>query len=201
MAPRRVGKQLSPSMEPDSKLLAEKKPDWRVAIDFGTTFTTIDFMRGDWTSDMIETIEGFPGDHHPTRSGTQVPTVIWYTNSGQPEQVETSTKQRNAQESAPSPVFYGYQVAKKLELTEDMDTISSGIVSKPKLLLDKSPQHKKLRKTLTDVLRQLKEDKLIRKEEDVIERLLACFLQCTNSILERDHHFRGSDTGKLHLLN
>lgn len=54
------------------------KPNIRIAIDFGTTFTTIAFIKGDYgKDDDIATVGAFPGQMLVGRNGMQVPTEIW----------------------------------------------------------------------------------------------------------------------------
>lgn len=53
----------------------EPAPDFRIAIDFGTTFTAVAFNKANDTT-KIYTIGQFPEDPHPGLNGTQVPTEI-----------------------------------------------------------------------------------------------------------------------------
>jgi hypothetical protein len=52
--------------------------DWRLCIDFGTTFTTIAYIKGNGEVADIYTIEGFSGDPMLGRDGTGVPTESLY---------------------------------------------------------------------------------------------------------------------------
>ncbi|KAF2025869.1 hypothetical protein EK21DRAFT_103649 [Setomelanomma holmii] len=142
---------------------------WSVAIDFGTTFTTIAFKKGDWSAEMVLTVEGFLVIDIPVAT-------------------ELRDIQHDQYGTATPPMLYGYQITRKLEASEQMGN-KSGIVTKAKLLLDESPQLRQLRKALTEVLKLLKKEKLIKKDEDVIELLLVCFLQHTKKILAHDYGF------------
>jgi hypothetical protein len=53
-------------------------PDIRIAIDFGTTFTTVAFIKGGYAkTNDIATVGAFPGQICIGRNGMQVPTEIW----------------------------------------------------------------------------------------------------------------------------
>jgi len=171
---------------------AQHVPDFRVAIDFGTTFTTIAFIKGNGAMSKALTIEEFPDDPIMARNGTQVPTEIWYLSEKtvKPTIIKKGRARKGVPPIAPN-VLYGYEIIRRLE-TPEGDPLrvaykNTGHVTKPKLLLDDTPQLLPLRKDLTDVLSQLKEDGLIHKDEDVIEQLLYCFLRHTKEMLERDH--------------
>jgi hypothetical protein len=192
MARRRVPEHnLSASPEPSSESNTKKEPDFRVATDFGTTMTTIAFtIRG---RDEVFTIEEFPGDKCNHRNGTQVPTEIWYLSDS--KRATPGAKQRPEGTN----VLYGYEIIRRLELPEDSPLRvaykDSGLVTKPKLLLDDSAQVVDMRKSLMDVLNHLKKERLIKKDEDVIERLLVCYLKHTKSVLERDHGLNDDSKG------
>ena len=169
------------------------RPNYRVAIDFGTTFTTVAFVRchvSDEEKSVVLTVEEFPGDRCVGRNGTQVPTEIWYL----------SEKEGAARNNAVQNVLYGYEITRRLEVPE-VDPLRSaykttGLVSKPKLLLDENPLLSDLRENVLDVIQQLKKDRLIKKNEEVIEHLLVCFLKHTKSVLQRDHGLTNSSIGK-----
>jgi hypothetical protein len=172
-------------------------PDFRIAIDFGTTFTTIAFVNYKRSKEVF-TIEEFPEDDCNHRNGTQVPTEIWYSSDNKGR---TSTRARNSE--IPE-ALYGYEVTRRLELP-DKDPLrvaykNSGLVSKPKLLLDDNAHVSELRKNLMVVLHQLKEDHVIRRYEDVIEHLLVCFLKHTKSVLQRDHKLSHDSEGTSWLI-
>jgi hypothetical protein len=131
---------------------AHDVPDFRIAIDFGTTFTTIAFTKRNEIQSDVLTIEEFPGDRCVGRNGTQVPTEIWYSSSNMSNTAKVATKVAT---EAPS-VLYGYEVTRRLELPES-DPLrahyqESGIVTKPKLLLDDNTHLGGLRKNLKEVL-------------------------------------------------
>jgi hypothetical protein len=161
---------------------ANKTPHFRVSIDFGTTFTTVAFIKSDG-SKKVNTIEEFPGDRCLGVNGTQVPTEIWYSTD------------KNAS------VLYGYEITRRLELPESdpqRDKYEdSGRITKPKLLLDDSAHLIHLRKALLGDVRQLKQKGLVKKNEEVIEHLLTCFLKHTKSVLKRDHALDSQSKGEL----
>jgi hypothetical protein len=84
----RVEHQLSSSPDLRAKMTSKKQassngaaaaqvvPDFRVAIDFGTTFTSIAFVRGNGSE--VLTVAQFPGDDDMGRNHNQVPIEIQY---------------------------------------------------------------------------------------------------------------------------
>ncbi|KAF1911303.1 hypothetical protein BDU57DRAFT_507169 [Ampelomyces quisqualis] len=150
----------------------KKSPHFRIAIDFGTTFTTIAFIKCGGSKKVL-TVEEWPGARNFGTNGTQVPTEMWY-----------STEKTY-------PILYGYEITRRLELPE-ADPLrcgyeSIGLITKPKLLLDKSAHLEPIRKALMGGIRQLKKKGVVKKSEDVVEHLLTCFLKHVKSVLERDH--------------
>jgi hypothetical protein len=167
-------------------------PDFRVAIDFGTTFTAIAFTHSKQTKPRTYTMEEFPGDRLAGRNGTQVPTEIWYSAGN-------STRKKGPRSRADMTVLYGYEVVRQLEFPPTENSFpsytKSGLISKPKLLLDDNAHFHDLRKPLVDVLNQLKKSKAIFKDEDVITDLLTCFLDHTKYVLSRDWNYDSKSTG------
>jgi hypothetical protein len=188
---------LSVSPVPDlTANLTRSVPDWYLCINFGTTFTTIAYIRGIGEAAEIFTVEGFPGDRLMGRNGTQVPTEIQYLTK----------KDDNATDDAPaSKILHGYEISRRLELTEldpaRADYIDVGDVKKSKLLLDHSSHLKGLRSDLLQILDQLKAAKNIKKNEDVIRDLIVNFLKQTKEVLERDDGFQNGDTGKYYRIH
>jgi hypothetical protein len=206
----RVEHQLSSSPDLRAKMTSKKQassngaaaaqvvPDFRVAIDFGTTFTSIAFVRGNGSE--VLTVAQFPGDDDMGRNHNQVPTEIQYLDEVN-RILPTATAQKSkAKNLVKSEVLYGYEVTRYLEIP-DNDPLrtafkNTGHASKPKLLLDDSERLEEMRNDLMAVLKQLKSDQLIQKNEDVIVRLIECFLQHTRMVLERDHNLSASSKGK-----
>jgi hypothetical protein len=169
-------------------------PDFRVAIDFGTTFTTIAFTNCKRGNDVY-TIEGFPGDRLPGRNGTQVPTEILYLSDS-----EDAAAGKTPECEIPK-ALCGYEIERRLELPED-DPVHVACknrvqVTKSKLLLDDSAHLRDLKKSLQDVLQKLKNDRIIKKNEDVIRHLLIYFLNHTKYVLERNHCFNDASKGRV----
>jgi hypothetical protein len=182
-----------------------KVPDWRLAIDFGTTHTTIAFIRGDLTTkENIFTIEGFPGDRRQDRVGTQVPTEILYltTQSGSDYvAAEKKTASKIAsKKNAMKPVLYGYEITRLIELPgydpERADYKPARHVTRPKLLLDNSAHLEHLRTKLMAVLKGLTTDGTIKKNEDVIRDFLVCYFQHTKHALKRDFNVKPDSNSK-----
>ncbi|KAH7396896.1 hypothetical protein DE146DRAFT_57787 [Phaeosphaeria sp. MPI-PUGE-AT-0046c] len=169
----------------------QDKPDFRVAIDFGTTYTTIAFSKDDGVKNIF-TIEEFPGDNRVGSNGTQVPTELWYLT----ERVAITTK-KAIQTDTPN-ALYGYEIRRRLEMPERHALRSkykeSGIVTMPKLLLDDSAHLGGWKADLRAVLLQLRKERIIKKEVQVIEDLLSRLLRHTKSVLERDHGLTRTST-------
>jgi hypothetical protein len=198
----RAREQLAADMPPDfdlpvssaETLRASSEPDWRLAIDFGTTNTSIAVAVGTEISeipdDVLQSIGGFPGDRALDQKDTQVPTEIAYLSAENDNSVPLDAK-RN--------VLYGYMVKRTWDLPEgDIDKVGfhqEHRVCKMKLLLDPSTYTTGLRGALQRTLSELKDRALIQKNEDVITHLLKCFLQHTKHVLERDYGLSKRDTG------
>jgi hypothetical protein len=177
-----------------------EKLDFRIAIDFGTTFTTIAFTKGNELRSNVLTIEEFPGDRCVGRNGTQVPTEIWYLSNKKTEDSMGIIKSKAQKPIVGRDILYGYEIIRQLELPKgdhlhEMYT-ESGRISRPKLLLDDNAHLKDLRKDLVDALQQLKKNGLILNDEDIIRDLLVCFLTHTKSILAGDHGYSDNSKGK-----
>jgi hypothetical protein len=168
-------------------------PDFRVAIDFGTTFTTIAFVNYKRSKNVF-TIEEFPEDDCHDRNGTQVPTEIWYSSDNKGR---TFTR---AQDLESPEVLYGYEVTRRLELPDKDPSRfaykNSGLVSKPKLLLDDSDHVSELRKNLMVVLHQLKGDKKHTSRCSMTSSYFLMTLSHTKSVLQRDHMLSHDSKGK-----
>jgi hypothetical protein len=60
----------------------DQEPEWYVAIDFGTTFTTVAWYRRGSSTKTIYTVDNFPGEKQHHQSHRQIPTEIWYPQPG-----------------------------------------------------------------------------------------------------------------------
>lgn len=65
------------------------------------------------------------------------------------------------------------------------------------MLLDEEARHDGLRNSLKAVCDQLKKERIIEKDADIIERVLLCFLQHTKKTLEEIGRYDASSKGKL----
>lgn len=99
-------------------------------------------------------------------------------------------------------VLYGYEIQRRLELPESdglrTQYKDSGIVTKPKLLLDDNAHLGDLKADLRAVLQQLRAERVIKKETQVIEDLLSRLLGYTKFVLQRDHGLTKTSSGQLH---
>ncbi|KAF2178399.1 hypothetical protein K469DRAFT_731829 [Zopfia rhizophila CBS 207.26] len=149
--------------------------DFKVAIDFGTTFTTIAFVKQRSSEDQLRilTVENFPKDPAPSQLGKQVPTESWYPI--RPGKICQG-------------YLHGYEVYEQCRIPDSrVQYPSNSRVARMKLLLDNSPLTRKLRSGLEGTLQELKDNNLIKKDEDVIRDFLTVLLLHTRSELERKH--------------
>jgi hypothetical protein len=194
---------MSPDFEPpvssEETICASFVPDWRVAIDFGTTNTSIAVAAGsqirETPKNPLRSIGGFPGDRALDQKDMQVPTEIAYLSDDNDHAVSLDAK-RN--------VLYGYRVKRACKLPEgDIDRAGFHLdhrVRKMKLMLDPSTYTTSLRDDLKRTLFKLKHMGFIQKKEDVITDLLTCFLQHTKDVLERDYGLSERNTGMYNSL-
>lgn len=163
----------------------DKVYNYRIAIDFGTTFTSVAFIRTD--VQKVLTIENFPKDPAPDKNYTQVPTEIWYQHGAAKHAVPASA-------TSPLPeVKCGYEARDHMRLPDaeltELGYRSDGYVTKPKLLLDQSTHLQEIQGNLMSVVRQLESNHLIKNGEDIIERLITYYLEHTKRVLIRDNNY------------
>jgi hypothetical protein len=84
-----LGRQSKPQEQGNSSVSHTAKPscspdeEYKVAIDFGTTFTAVAFVLPGFDPENLHdilTIKKFPNDPFPSNEGRQVPTESWYPN-------------------------------------------------------------------------------------------------------------------------
>jgi molecular chaperone DnaK (HSP70) len=165
-------------------------PDWRVAIDFGTTNTAIAFSNVKMGNGIIHTLEDFPGDPNPERNGTQVPSEISF---------QANSSSGSVSLDADRNVLYGYQIRQVLELPDDHPERAGfdekHLIRKAKLLLDSSEYLATLKSQLVLNVNELKRRGFIERNEEVITDLLKCFLLHTKKTLQKDYGLHERDTG------
>lgn len=189
--PRPRIRDLSPSLERPLKRKATHEPkkgplpDFRVAIDFGTKFTSIACTKG---HGKPFTIHEFPDELEPSRTNMQVPTEILYLSS--------QTQGDLRKEDFAHTTLYGYEVQERRRQPKNNRDSRTEVacVTNAKLLLDKSYHIQSLKKTLQENLTILKKNGLITKPEDVIRDLLVCFFNKTKTFLHQYHGLRDDST-------
>jgi hypothetical protein len=193
------------------------QPEFRLAIDFGTTYTSITFVKGTGSEEHILNVGNFPGDRCLGRDGTQVPTEAVYLRSKSDSQDDPSVFRQTSQASLsqhtrqsrkrsipinvlPYKYIYGYEVHRFYELPDfDIDRRDYEAplhIRHMKLMLDKSPYVEDARKESMGVISQLMKYRVIENEYDVIRDLLASFFRHCKSSLEMDHGFKDCSSSK-----
>ena len=167
----------------------DNQPDFRLAIDFGTKFTSIACTMDKGTEGSIFIIEEFPNDPMPYMAGTQVPTEIAYLHK---------KTEQHGEEKVIRKVLYGYEIQSQRDHPDgDFYHFKEvGHITNVKLLLDKSSHLKYLKKSLMDMLKKLRTDGAVQKYEDVIYDLLVCYLRHTKDILQRRYGLLENSEGK-----
>lgn len=61
-----------------SQSSGSQPPDWYVAIDFGTNFTTVAWYRREMPIQHVQTVDNFPGETRLDQVNKQIPTELWY---------------------------------------------------------------------------------------------------------------------------
>ncbi|KAF2853307.1 hypothetical protein T440DRAFT_549037 [Plenodomus tracheiphilus IPT5] len=167
---RPLKRESAPASSPDTT------PEYRLAIDFGTKFTSVACSVRNGTP---FTIQEFPDDPQPGMLNMQVPTEILYlllhTDGAAIEGIPRHIK------------VYGYEIqARRTHPNSNEDGLEEiSHITNVKLLLDKTVHLRPLQKNLREKLRDLKIHKAISKNEDVISDLLTSYLQHTNSVLRQ----------------
>ncbi|KAF2656351.1 hypothetical protein K491DRAFT_656655 [Lophiostoma macrostomum CBS 122681] len=197
--------------------------DYKIAIDFGTTFSTVAYVCNDFNGsevNSIGTIDDFPKDSQSGQAGRQVPSESWYpacrlTEKRQQDK-HISSPVHNEDESANPRIddaifqldgdvvknyndaicpeyLHGWEVQEQLSTTT-LESFNDTRLSCIKLLLDESTVTHDLRTNLHDVVGHLKRNNVINKFEDVIQDYLTVLLLHTRRQLEDRHGFRPTST-------
>ncbi|XPS92354.1 hypothetical protein M3J09_001751 [Ascochyta lentis] len=153
-----------------SRSTDNKMPDFSVAIDLGTTFTTVAHHLAIWEEGVVETIDTFPGAQKLDRTGIQQPTEIWYPDNKS------------------APVRFGHEVTHLLGMSKSRQSRASysndGRVVKPKLLLDSRDYVDDARSDLLRVLNHLQVTGQVVEHKDVLTDFLTYLFAHTREYLE-----------------
>jgi hypothetical protein len=204
----------------------EPGPDFVVGIDFGTTFTTVAFVKPKVNRNEIITIENFSADPEPSRVGRQVPTECWYPltprspfeEDTREEEIESyienvprmtefdesifqSTIDCPADDKNPicEGYLHGYEVAPYLNLLSAPGKgDQDGVhLTWMKLMLDRTDHTKDIRSELDQKLDLLKRVNRIRTNSDVIRDFFIVTIRHTIRELERHHGFTSESEGMI----
>ncbi|KAH6633440.1 hypothetical protein C7974DRAFT_171421 [Boeremia exigua] len=166
----------------------QKVPEWYIAIDFGTTFTTVAFHRRGAPTERIFTIDDFPGEKELHLSGRQIPTELWYPKiNARPSSYVKSHDIR---------LRFGNEVHR---LAEDADSVDihtmyddSDRVTMMKLLLDHTDYARASKERLQEKLEIIKAEGHINENEDVLFHFFREVLRASKTRLGFD--FNGAST-------
>ncbi|KAJ8115705.1 hypothetical protein OPT61_g2702 [Boeremia exigua] len=139
-------------------------PEWYIAIDFGTTFTTVAWYKRGTPIEHIYTIDNFPGEKRYDQTGRQIPTEVWYA-------VKNA---RAAGRVKPHDIRmrFGNEVHRMIEHDEGGDIRrlydDEDRVTMMKLMLDKTAYAQASKERLQDTLGLIKVKGHIDEDEDVL---------------------------------
>jgi hypothetical protein len=225
----KIQQQRNSSISHTTEPSCSPEEEFKVAIDFGTTFTAVAYVVPGFDPENLHeilTIKKFPNDPFPSNEGRQVPTESWYPNRpgrGRKRKhrdisVMPSTENVYGVGILDDDIFgtdsdiplnndvvcagylHGFDVQDQLgkSIADSPTYTRDRRVSRMKLLLDNSPLTEELREELKIVLDNLKRDKLIKKNEDVIRDYLAVVMLHTKERLETYHGFNSQSKGMFH---
>lgn len=169
MPPRRV----------QGNTATKAEPEIIVGIDLGTTNTSISFLQRKKPED-IRAITNYPEDPLPasySRSATQVPTMLRYTQSS------------SEQDIAVTKIQWGYEVSKAgiSSIGNQPTENASQIISRPKLLFDRGDLTAQFRlEELGPRIQALLELGVIHRKQDIVSNFFEKILQHAQEQLKID---------------
>ncbi|RYN89541.1 hypothetical protein AA0120_g6203 [Alternaria tenuissima] len=151
------------------------EPDYRVALDFGTTYTSIAFVRKGERE--IHTIDQWDGDRCQQSNGRQVPTESVYLNSSR---------------------LHGYKAQRSVEYPRKDNAVIAHI-KRMKLLLDDTgcAWTQNAKRDITKQVQKLKAHRLIDSEQDIIRHILKYYFSHIKQTLERVDGFNDGNSVEL----
>lgn len=157
-------------------------PEWYVAIDFGTTFTTVASHRRGEPTDRINTINDFPGEKTHEQTRKQIPTEIWYPRKG--------ARPSGHIKASDIRLRFGAEVHRLAEDDEDIGLRKlyddADRVTMMKLLLDDSDYAQPSKYRLFETLEVLKSKDHIKENEDIILHFFCEVFRATKTRLGTD---------------
>jgi molecular chaperone DnaK (HSP70) len=159
-----------------------RKPEWHVAIDFGTTYTTVAWYRRGTPIDKIFTVDNFPGEKQHHLTNRQIPTEVWYPRKD--ARPLGHIKARDIR------MRFGNEVHRIAEDDEDMDYHEvydeTGRVTMMKLLLDKTDYAQASKERLHETLESIIDQGHIKNNEDVFFHFFREIFRATRTRLGPD---------------
>lgn len=156
-----------------------EKLKWFVAIDLGTTYTTIAWHRSDMPLDLLRTVDDMPGEQNLDRVGNQIRTALWYpSEEAEPKPGVTQSDIR---------LRFGEEITELEAMPSSRPLRSiyrpSGQVAMIKLLLDQSEYAQEAKTELKKVLNSLKTAGHIEEDEQVLFDIVLEILRATQDRL------------------
>ncbi|KAI4658178.1 uncharacterized protein J4E79_007160 [Alternaria viburni] len=162
-------------------------PDYRIALDFGTTYTTIAFAKKGEPQASIHTIDGFLEDRCLSLNGRQVPTESVYIRV--PSKSATSlTKHRRKTSPVRFRRLHGWEAQRWLETPQPNEELIAHI-RRMKLLLDNGTWTQDAKSDAQKQVARLKAHRLVHSERDIIQHILKYYLEHIRKTLARDYGF------------
>jgi hypothetical protein len=166
-------------------------PEWYVAIDFGTTFTTVAWYRRGMPIENVQTIDDFPGEIRLDQVNKQIPTELWY-----PREDARPSRYVHPDDIR---LRFGNEVHRIGERTEIVELCAiyddADRVTMMKLLLDKSDYTQATKERLQKTLESLKMKHYIEEDSDVILHFFQEVFKATKTRLGFD--FKAESTGTI----
>ncbi|KZM26023.1 hypothetical protein ST47_g2822 [Ascochyta rabiei] len=162
--------------------IASESPEWYIAIDFGTTYTTVAWHKRGTHTERIYTIDNFPGEkeHHETHR--QIPTEVWYPKRN--ARPFGNVKARDIRMRFGNEVHRMAEDNGGLELREVYD--DNDRVTMMKLLLDKTNYAQVSKEKLHETLESLKSKGCIEENHDVFHHFFREVFRATKARLSPD---------------
>ncbi|KAJ4364797.1 hypothetical protein N0V95_000641 [Ascochyta clinopodiicola] len=169
--------------------IISRSPDWYVALDFGTTYSTVAYHKRRTSAQRVELIDNFPGEkeHHETHR--QVPTEVWYPRKD--ARPFGHVRARDIRMRFGNEVHRMAEDNGGLELREVYDDANR--VTMMKLLLDKTDYAQASKEKLLETLESLKSKSCIEEIEDVFLHFFREVFRATKARLDPD--FSDDSTG------
>ena len=166
-------------------------PDWYVAIDFGTTFTTVAWYRRGMPIQHVQTVDNFPGETRLDQVNKQIPTELWYPREdASPSKYVLPDDIRLRFGNEVHRIGARAELPELCAIYDDADRVTM-----MKLLLDKTEYIQATKERLQKTLESLKLKNYIEKDSDVILHFFQEVLKATKTSL--GYNFKAESTGTI----